>query len=254
VRDERERPQVELLQGAPPEASSLQLRWLGEQLAEAGSAGEGVMLLYHIPVGIDVYATLEHGARGGAGDVVGFWRQQHVPAFLDVVAAHGATIRAVLAGHTHMDQYILAPGSGSRHATFEHVTPGVSPLFGNNPGFEVFTYDRETMAPLDYTTYYLPVAGADAEQSPVWQAEYRFSQAYALSPISVATLDDLRGRLRDAGPARSNYERHFPVGNEAGTKYFSDTTRPAYWCAIGNVTTSDFAACVAGFADRAGRR
>jgi len=243
-KDERERPQVELLEGAPPEAAATQMRWLGDQLAQAESVGEGTLLLYHIPVGIDVYATLSHGDAGSANEVVSFWRREHVPEFLDVVAAHGGTIRAALAGHTHMDQYILASEAGAG-ATFEHVTPGVSPLFGNNPAFEVFTYDRGTMALVDYTKLYLPVAGANAERPPAWQPEYRFSEAYELSSISASTLADLWPRLRDAGSARSSYERYFSAGNEAGTKTFSDATRPAYWCAIGNAAASDFAACVA---------
>jgi sphingomyelin phosphodiesterase acid-like 3 len=234
-----------------PHSPTVQLPWLRAQLEEAERAGEGVLILSHIPVGTDVYATLHNGSVSGVDsvdsvdDVVGFWKPEYPPAFLDVIAPHGATIRGIFAGHTHMDLFILVPRADSGTVTFEHITPGISPLFGNNPAFEVVTYDRDEFAVLDYTTYSLPVAGAATGESLSWQEEYRFSEAYSVPRMSVSTLNNLWPRLKAAGTARARFEQYFAAGNEAATS-FTDKNRAAYWCGLGTVTAADFVACVAG--------
>lgn len=228
-----------------PHSPTAQLEWLSAQLEEAERAGEGVMILSHIPVGTDVYATLHRGSVDSVDKVVEFWKPEYPPAFLDVIASHGATLRGILAGHTHMDMFTLVPRAASGTVTFEHITPGISPLFGNNPAFEVVTYDRNEFAVLDYTAYNLPAAGAAAGEPPSWQMEYRFTEAYSVAEVSVVTLTDLWQRLQAAGPERERFERYFAAGNEASTS-FTDENRPAYWCGLGTVTATEFVACVAG--------
>jgi hypothetical protein len=203
------------------------------------------MILLHIPVGTDVYATLSKDSLETPEEVVEFWKSDFPPAFLDAIAPHEATIRGIFAAHTHMDQFLLVPLADSGTLTFEHVTPAISPLFGNNPAFEVFTYDRDDLAVSDYTTYYLPVAGASEEDPPSWQVEYRFSEAYSVPDFSVPTLTELWPHLRGAGDPKMLYERYYDAGNEAATD-FSDDNWFAYWCAIGAVTASDFLTCFVG--------
>ncbi len=227
-----------------PHTSTAQLQWLGAQLEQTEGAGKGVLILSHIPVGTDVYATLHKGSLGSVEGVVGFWNPEYLPAFLDVIASHDATIRGILAGHTHMDQFLLVPRADSGSVTFEHITPGISPLFGNNPAFEVVTYERDELTVLDYTTYYLPVAGTAAGETPSWQMEYRFSEAYSVPRMSASTLAALWPRLKGAGTERARFEKFFAAGNETATS-FTDDNRAAYWCGIGTVTASDFVACVA---------
>jgi len=227
-----------------PEASMAQVRWLATQLEQAESAGEGALILYHIPAGTDVYATLKHGSTDTVEGVVGFWQTEYGPALLDIIAAYRNTIRGILAGHTHMDQYLLVPGPDSATLTFEHITPAISPMFGNNPAFKVFTYERGGFALLDYTTHYLPVVGVGAAETRAWQTEYVFSEAYSLPRLSVSTLAALWPRVTRDGPDRARFERYFAAGNEAATS-FTDQTRIAYGCGIGTVTPSQFVACVA---------
>jgi len=230
---------------APPDTAAAQLRWLETQLEQAEEAGEGVFILHHIPAGTDVYATLTKGGTGSVEEVVGFWRPEYVPEFLDIIAPYGATVRGILAGHTHMDEFILIPAADAGTVMYQHITPSISPLFGNNPAFEVFTYERGEFAVLDYTTYYLPVAGTGSEESPSWQMEYRFTEAYSVPQSSASTLATLWPRLAGPGPDRGRFERFFAAGNDTATR-FTDENRAAYWCGLGTVTASEFVACVAG--------
>ena len=50
---------------------------------------------------------------------------------LKIAAAHRHTIIGSFAGHTHQDEFRIAAGN------FIHVTPSLTPVFGNNPAFEI---------------------------------------------------------------------------------------------------------------------
>jgi sphingomyelin phosphodiesterase acid-like 3 len=61
------------------------LAWLEAELAAAKQAGERVWLLYHIPPGIDGYATLRQGACPGT--MIPMWDQAYAGAFFPLYAA-----------------------------------------------------------------------------------------------------------------------------------------------------------------------
>jgi hypothetical protein len=52
----------------------------------------------------------------------------------EVAEGYSNTIVASFAGHTHMDDFRLIGGREGRYA-FALITPAVSPIFGQNPGF-----------------------------------------------------------------------------------------------------------------------
>lgn len=227
---------------AAPAVAAAQLRWLEQQLQRAQADRSGVLLLYHIPVGTDVYATLKHGSVTSAAGLVRFWSGDYSAAFLDVVARDAAAIRAILVGHTHMDQYVLVPRGGTAVA-FEHVTPAISPMFGNNPAFERVWFERDSGVLLDYETHILPVAGAADGASPAWQEEYRFSAVYGEPRLSAATLGGLWLRQGGEGADRARFERYFTAGNAAETPFTGSSWEP-YWCGLGTATAADFIACM----------
>lgn len=51
--------------------------------------------------------------------------------YLRITAAHRRTIAGSFAGHTHQDEFRIATGD------FIHITPSVTPIFRNNPAFEI---------------------------------------------------------------------------------------------------------------------
>lgn len=148
-------------------------------------------------------------------------------------------LRISIAGHTHADDFRVIYGHDSVPATAILITPAISPLFGNNPGFKVLTYDSATMGLLNYRTQYLPID----QLATVWTREYDFQQAYNVSGgINPMTLSKLRMRIAGDSAYRSRYIRYYSVSNPT-SKEITATNWLAFWCGMGNLSKKEFAAC-----------
>jgi sphingomyelin phosphodiesterase acid-like 3 len=94
------------------------------ELAAAKQAQEPVWLVYHIPPGIDGYATLRRGACPGT--MIPMWAEAYAEPFHSLLRRYTETVAASFAGHTHMDDFRLI-GDADGHFAFTLVTPAVSP-------------------------------------------------------------------------------------------------------------------------------
>ena len=224
-----------------------QLNWLALQLKNAAAKGEKVWLLYHIPYGIDAYNSVLATGGNTVEKVVSLWQPGYMEKFLILLDQYRDTIASMLAGHTHMDYFRMGlDGEIGRSSAFLLVTPGISPIFGNNPGMHVISYDRKAFSLLDYTTYRLDLAvGPSAD----WKVEYSFSRTYRLFPISATGLETLSRSLRDDAQTRATYIDYYNVGNPA-IPQMTVQTWPLFWCAIGQLTEAPFQACVEKFLQR----
>ncbi|NVB36767.1 metallophosphoesterase [Pseudenhygromyxa sp. WMMC2535] len=222
--------------------SELQFEWLSTALAEAREAGEHVWLIYHIPPGINVYpaAHPEHDddQKPGCGDGAAlFWRAGAEAAFLHMLDDYGETITASLAGHIHTDDFRLRTISGAA-TELVHITPAISPMFGNNPSYQVIDFEATEATLEDYSTRYLDLS---AEQ-PRWAEEYRFSATYDLPRYDLDGVEALRRRLRDEPETRATFERLYPASApDAGQLDASNW--PAYWCGMQIQSPEGFERC-----------
>jgi len=219
------------------------LDWLRDRLTVAREAGQKVWLLYHIPPGIDVYATL-HGA-GCPKAMVPFWAPSYAVRFAELMDEFSGTVAASFAGHTHMDEFRLTGAAGG----FVLVVPALSPIFGQNPAFQVFAYDAAGGV-LDRTTPYLAnVAAAAGGAAAEWRAEPSFTKTWMLPRVDGSTLQTLYDRIdgdRDAGTLwllryAASRAGFWPLPPEQGL-----VPKPifaAYRCAIGNLSVAEFRAC-----------
>ena len=126
-----------------------ELTWFDLQLAQAKAAGKKVWLLMHIPPGADKYSTAQNNvdANGHLTTATMMWNQDYQARFLQILSNYPGTIALTLAAHTHMDEYrIMSPNN------VLEITPGITPYFGNNPAFRVFTFSPYTLKPADYST------------------------------------------------------------------------------------------------------
>jgi sphingomyelin phosphodiesterase acid-like 3 len=217
-----------------------EVHWLAAQLKDAAAKEERVWLLYHIPPGIDAFGT---AAATSGNTVVPFWQAGYLESFLELLDQYRDTIVFTLAGHTHADDFRLALDSWTSHSSFLVVTPSISPVFGNNPGLQVLSYDRKTFSVLDYATHRLNLAPAPLQH---WQEEYRFSRAYRFFPIIGSALETLFRSLQKDAQTRATYIRYYNVSNTANPA-ITDQTWPIYWCAIGHLRVAAFEACRQGF-------
>jgi sphingomyelin phosphodiesterase acid-like 3 len=225
------------------------LAWLEAELAAAKEAQERVWLLYHIPPGIDGYATLRQGACPGT--MIPMWDQTYAGAFSTLLRRYADTVIANFAGHTHMDDFRLIGDAGGRYG-FALITPAVSPIFGKNPAFRTVTYDAAGGI-LDQTTYdltNLPQATTAAGGvPPEWRAEYTFTRQWNLPRIDLPSLDHLYSLITDAPAEREQWHMIFPVSSpvywapfSGGSGQLAQAVR-AFRCASGNVGPSDYGRC-----------
>lgn len=111
-------------------------------------------------------------------------------AFMAVLDKYPGLITMTLAAHTHMDEYrVLSPGN------VLEITPAISPVFGNNPAFKVFSIASDTLKPTDYQVFNYNLAA----QPGRFESYY---QAYSMSPFSTSVVrasSATRQQRREAG-------------------------------------------------------
>jgi sphingomyelin phosphodiesterase acid-like 3 len=237
--------------GDPGQAT---LAWLEAELAAAEAARERVWLLYHIPPGIDGYATLRQGAC--PGKMIPMWRPAYAEAFAALMREYSDVVAASFAGHTHMDDFRLLGDAGG-HYGFALITPALSPIFGQNPAFRVLAYDEEGRI-VDQTTLglaNLTEASSVDNTPPQWRAEYTFSQYWNLPWVDVATLESLYSAITQVPGQRERWQTIFAVSSPVYWAPFSGQARQlaqalrAFHCASGNVGPTDYAQCYCGGQD-----
>ena len=222
-------------------AAKVMMSWLRGKLARQRAAGGRVWMVHHIPWGIDIYATTNAKASSCAAKVVPFLREPFASELRTLLMEYRDVVQASFSGHTHFDDYRLLIDQSGTVAGLDKITPALSPIFGQNPGFQVFTYDRQTGAPTDFSTWHLTNPG-DAAEAADWRLEYTFTQAYGqprYAPDIVATLWQA---MMKGGAVRDTYRRLYTVGRgELGADGLT-----ASLCAIGHTDVASFTACYCG--------
>ena len=219
------------------------LSWLEAELAAAKEAGERVWLLYHIPPGLDGYATLRRGSCPSG--MVPMWAPAYAEAFAVLMRRYADTVAASFAGHTHVDDFRLLGDTGG-HYGFALITPAVSPIFGQNPAFRTLTYDAAAGI-IDETTFDL--TNLPSAAPPQWRNEYTFTQYWNLPRIDVASLDQLYSAVTDDPAQRERWQTIFAASSPAYWAPFSADPQQlaqavrAFRCASGNLVPSDYGQC-----------
>lgn len=212
-----------------PDAGLRQLVWFDDELRLARAEGKRVWLLFHIPPGMDVFDTEEYG--GACPDVKAqtFWKDEYQQKYLAIVAAHRRTIVASFAGHTHQDEFRFAAGG------FIHITPSITPIFGNNPAFEIVDVTRRGDI-TDYTAYHLPNVALP------WSREYSFAEAYSKPRYDAATLTQLADAIGSDSATRTEYFDHFSSDMPKSSAEALAGWR-GYWCGFRAITAVAFMPC-----------
>jgi len=220
-----------------------EVKWLKAQLQKAAASNEKVWLLYHIPPGIDVYSSIHSKSGSGAQQPVSYFTTSYNQQFLDLVSQYSSIIAGSFAGHTHMDSFeLVCQGIDKKAASFVDITPAISPLFGNNPGFKIFKYNRESADLIDYETYYLNLGAATGGviAKEKWAKEYSFSKAYGQRVVNALSLQAVyQLMLINYEDYMTNYTTYYNVSNAASPP-FDESSWPAYWCGIGYLTGAQF--------------
>jgi sphingomyelin phosphodiesterase acid-like 3 len=217
-------------------AATTQLAWLRNQLEQAESAHESVILAYHIPVGVDVYATLQ----GFLNHVVQFWQDDDTLNFENIVKQYASTIKIILSGHIHRDTFQIIR-QDEKLAVPVSFTPSISPIYGNNPAFKIYTYEPTTLTIKDFETYYLPIT--TPEITDPWKVEYSFNSIYQKSCQNCDLITGMNN-LTPRGESASFFKQFYGVSVPAQSAALDRVWNPYYWCDVSAISNSEYFECI----------
>jgi sphingomyelin phosphodiesterase acid-like 3 len=226
------------------------LRWLQSNLAAARQADQRVWLMFHIPPGIDGYATTHkfqvQSAAGGspatscADSIVPMWVPAWTAEFDRVVTSYADMVQAGFAGHTHMDDFRLVNTAGINQA-FVLIDPAISPIFSQNPAFRIVIF-RNDGSLANQSTYYLTnLRQASRKTRGRWKKEYTFTSEWRQPWLEVDTLGVIYGQIQAKKEARDRWLKLYEVSSPVA-KVPADAVRGLY-CAIGALGLLEYERC-----------
>jgi sphingomyelin phosphodiesterase acid-like 3 len=212
-----------------------EMHWLESKLAQAKQQKEKVWLIFHIAPGIDGYASAHR--KDGSTAAVPMWKPVYTQAFEKLLTQYHDTVSISLAGHEHVDDFRLIGGS------LVQMTPGVSPVVGQNPGFRVVSF-RTNGVLTDEATYYLSNLNHVLDGAgPEWKLEYSFAKTWGARQVDVESFRKLSRDIEAKPEVRDRWSVLYSV---SGPKEITITQQafPQLFCATGNHTDASFQACV----------
>lgn len=212
-------------------AARQELVWLHDQLEYAKDKNKKVFIAMHIPEGIDV----SRSARIQLFRLLELWHGNNTQRFQSEVRAYAPQIAGIFAGHLHSDWFHILVFDDKNEVPVIGV-PSISPIFGNNPGFKVFTYSNSARKIEDFVTYYYPLNTKRA-----WGMGYDFNQITKpdCHPCpSIASMDSL-----NRGGSAAHFYRLFYSVN-VNSQPIPTKWPPYYWCAIDEINVENDKICV----------
>ncbi len=233
-------------------AASDLLRWLDGNLTAARQANEKVWLMFHIPPGIDGYASTQKWDTRSeatapstdmscADAIVPMWVPAWTAQFDRLLETFQNTVTASFAGHTHTDDFRLINTAGVNKA-FVLISPAISPVYDQNPGFRIVTFDSAGSL-VDQSTYYLTnLKQASSKVRGRWKKEYEFSREWKVRRLDLASLGTIYGKVqRTNQTARDQWLKLYNVSSSAAVVP-ADSVRGLY-CAIGALDHAAYESC-----------
>lgn len=211
-------------------AAVQQLNWLYKELQSVKAKNQKALIALHIPSGIDVYATLKIKLF----TLVELWNVKYTRSFQSILREFAPQVSAIFAGHLHADWFQIHTYNGAEIPVTG--TPSISPIFGNNPGFKIYSYSTKTLELGNFVTYYYPITSKQA-----WGIEYDFNRTFSSSCHDCPVTSGMNS-VQANGENAEQYKKFYAVSTKSQpitTKFY-----PYYWCAIRDVEAKDYSMCV----------
>ena len=230
--------------GGDPGAA--ELAWLEWTLYRMKLRGRTASLLSHIPPGIDAF-NAAHGKASCTDNVLPYMKEAYAGPFLALVEQYRDILQISYVGHTHRDDLRVVVTEAGEPILLAHITPSISPIYQNNPGFGLVLYDRTSGDLLDYATVYLTNLAATGRGEPAkWAIEYTFQGAYGYTSYDPQTAAELAQAIRDDASVRDDYITFVPVTTASTDPPIDQENWLAFACGQTELTPETFAACYCG--------
>jgi hypothetical protein len=163
-------------------------------------------------------------------------QERYTAEYLKIVGDYRERIRLSITGHTHANEF---RAYSSRVPVV--VLPSISPIYDNNPGFEVLIVDDATLSPEDLEYYALPLQ--DSAQGPIdWKKRYSFRSEYQLPDLSFKSFGELREKLLSDPGLRKKFVSHLQGGAPGPAS--RESNWKAYLCALRHAEVAAFLECL----------
>jgi predicted MPP superfamily phosphohydrolase len=211
--------------------------WLENELAAAREKKEHVWLLSHIPPGSNARSSAVRLVKTGALVYEPLLKDEDNRALISTLKNYASTIKTVLTGHTHRDEFrlLFASPSLTEPVIGLRTAPSISPITGNNPGYQVYSYDPNNHTLLDETTYFLDIE----KGSKSWEVEYEYSKAYGQGLDSMARWNETYNGLLSCPAWRKAYGDFHDV-SVASRDEMANGAFAAFWMSIGRTVPATF--------------
>jgi len=163
------------------------LAWVASELTACEARGQRAWIIGHVLSGYDGSQSLPNPSA----------------LFQSIVRRFSpATIAGVFFGHTHEDQiqifYDYASTSTTNRSTLRNTTdvdytkplqvgyigPSITPLTGNNAGYQLYQVDAKTFSIMGVQTYFANMSESLTWTTPKWQFEYDVRTTYNVPAIN----------------------------------------------------------------------
>jgi 3',5'-cyclic AMP phosphodiesterase CpdA len=211
--------------------------FLERELAAARQAGKPVWFMTHIPPGDNAWASAREYLKTGKAAYAPELLDAPNDALAKLLTAYAPTIKASFSGHVHRDSFRLFYGDSGGRAVpvgIMRIAPSISPVTGNNPGYQVYTYDRRSAEILDETTYYLDLGAA----RPAWALEYVYSGTYGRGLRAADDWQAMFTGLPGCSARRQAFGDFYDVKGPHDA--VTDRTFPIFWRGIEAPTRQAF--------------
>ncbi len=211
-----------------------QFHWLENHLAESKAKNEKVWIITHIPPGVNVYETMKNKEEKKASL---FWKESYNKRYLSLLEEYSAEIFTTMTGHTHMDDFKLHLSDSSK--SYIHISPSISPVFGNNPAFQIIEYDMKSA---DFTNFTKYIINVDKPQNASWESEYVFKDIYPINTLDAEGYTKLLLALNTDSTYKSAYSCFYESSSNNGQEIMDDWNW--YNCGISSTLPEVYENCI----------
>lgn len=203
-----------------------QLNWLKNTLKNAKATKQKVIILQHIPYGMDLFKTVTIGVP------VNLLNSKLQDAYLQTIDEYSSIILNIYAGHLHSEYWSLIAAKIPLIGTI-----AFNAGFGNNPGFKISQLDSNWHL-LGYHTYYTNLESFDKEIN--WQLLYT---VYLSDTIFSHLLSNFPSDIKDQ--MVKSYRKHYRATSNKDTSSINDDTKwKYYYCAINQLDEPSYTNCL----------
>jgi hypothetical protein len=219
-------------------------------LKKAQTDGVKVYIIGHIAPGIDHHA------------LTNLWQPRFVSTYMSIIQPYlGNIILGQFYGHEHIALFRLFAepntkfgggnnngGSGGGVLPAASAGPirlhsSISPVYGNNPSFRQYTYDRDTLEVLDFSEWFLNFTDA---RNPVWTKQFSSAKSlYNLPNVDAYSYCAFVGNMYE----NQTLYNEFYINSYAfatDTPACDDICKSQLLCDVQFIYSDDYNACVSG--------